>query len=1234
MLDSVSDEVWRADDVLGWVYEYYNVKLLEELRRKGREEGLEAEDVPAANQFYTPHWVVRMLTDNSLGKRYLEGTGELDRVIEQQRSLSPEQRKERSSLNSDAGAVGNLCTYLVPGEEASEADAIENPSEIRVIDPACGSGHFLLYAFDVLEQIWQAERPEIDPAQIPTKILENNIYGIDVDLRACQLAAFNLYLKARTRAKEQGEDDFELPNIGIVCSDATIAEVKNVDEVFQEVSSTQPGVESALRELLHEFENVHGIGSLLDVRGTLSEQFLSQHSEVHQTTLSDNWNSDFTLQGFINTLQNAIEDQRDSNSFLARDLRSFLRLLSILAQDYDVALMNPPYGAQKKMPDSVKHYVEEQYDYPAEYYINFFEVCDRMTKEDGRIGMLVPRSFMFKRSFEDFRSDFVGERGAFDFIAEFGLGVLDNATVRTVGTVVRSGARQTPVGTFLRLYDVDSEEKEDSFVEDCLSGQDSNITRIFEVSLSEFKQIPRQPLNYAIPSEVRQLHQSNLKLAYDENENESVCEIAQGLSTGDNPRFIREHWESPSIEYNYPYAKGGSDAWILPTINKIVQYRANGREMRPLPGSVLRNTQHYGKEGLTWTYIKNTGRRFGFLPEGCIFDHTGSMIFPGDNIDIWSLLSVLNTDLYHGLFLSLTPDRHWTPGVVSRIPWFDQFNSSEKLATIAEEQYKLKLEGEVNDPASPLYLGPELLPAEQVQDYFYDYHHFTDSIGEHWDLSLHGAKPSQSLVESSRQAVHEEEVREYKIEQLAQEAENQLCAGLDVSQQARSEVCEEIELRTAERIGNRRTTEPEAPDPAAEPNNYEYYVKKLVHHLVLDRLTSSNDGIIPVKKDGANDRLIDEVVAAFEKVFSDYASDRLQEADQALGEKPPEQEPYPNLRKWLSNDLFEFHLEEMENTPLFWRITSKRLVTDEEVEGFGCYVYSRKVDSGIFDRLTTRYIEPRTAELRQARDTADRKRTDDSLSTSEQAEAAEQYSESISGLQQIEQFREEAQQLADFHPRDWDEDDISVARQLKPEVREFREETSQYLEILDQLGEENDEQWFEDTFSPTFYSTVSENREEWIAGLKEVGEACEAYTSTAEQSVAAHHYDMLTYFDDLTGSDHYSSNGILFMTYYFEREGSKFLNSDGEPKSSLSETNAELLAKLASGLDSYKQQADHIAQTCSELTKRIPSDWEDRAISQIMTEGYTPVQKHGVKQNLKPLADSEIVPKIVDNKVL
>ncbi|MDL0141639.1 BREX-5 system adenine-specific DNA-methyltransferase PglX [Halobacterium salinarum] len=427
MLDDIPDEVWRADDVLGWIYEYYNRPVVEALDAKNT---LEPEDVGPANQFYTPHWVVRMLTDNSLGKVYLEATDQEDAIPEPE-ALSPEERKDRLVTPADAPSVPDLCTYLIPDEEPGDSPEFDHPRELRIIDPACGSGHFLLYAFDILERIWWAET-EFDRAEIPAKVLEHNLYGIDIDLRSCQLSAFNLYLKARTRAEAE-DGQFDMPNVGIVCADARVAEVEEATDVLDEITGEGSDLREALDDVIETFQHTEALGSLLDVSGTLEEAFDASKT---QAELSDyNGSAHQSLNSFLKALRRAVEDQT-SDSFGEQNLRSFLHLLVVLTQEYDTALMNPPYGSRGRMPNIVQEYVREHYDYTTQYYINFFEACDRLVEENGRVGMLVPRSFMFLDSFSDFRNDFISARGSFDFMAELGIDVLDNAVVRTAATVI------------------------------------------------------------------------------------------------------------------------------------------------------------------------------------------------------------------------------------------------------------------------------------------------------------------------------------------------------------------------------------------------------------------------------------------------------------------------------------------------------------------------------------------------------------------------------------------------------------------------------------------------------------------------------------------------------------------------------------------------------------------------------------------------------------------------------
>jgi hypothetical protein len=241
---------------------------------------------------------------------------------------------------------------------------------------------------------------------------------------------------------------------------------------------------------------------------------------------------------------------------------------------------------------------------------------------------------MFRRTFQDFREDFVGERGSFDFFAEFGYGILDNATVGTAGTVVRSEtkSRTDRTGTFIRLHDKDAGNKEPTFVEEVLVGASSDVRRLYEIPLEEFATVPGTPLTYSVPSEIRKLHDTDYRLdpraASLEFEGDRVSEVRTGIQTGDNNRFIQYHWETPDSDKFRHFTKGGTEAWVLPQVELTLFWGHKGEEIKRHPSSVVRNESFYGREGLTWTYIKRSGRRFGYFPQGGIFDQKGPMVFP------------------------------------------------------------------------------------------------------------------------------------------------------------------------------------------------------------------------------------------------------------------------------------------------------------------------------------------------------------------------------------------------------------------------------------------------------------------------------------------------------------------------------------------------------------------------------------------------------------------------------
>ncbi|MFB6301516.1 MAG: BREX-5 system adenine-specific DNA-methyltransferase PglX [Haloferacaceae archaeon] len=1219
LLDGIPDAVWRADDVLGWVYEYYNRPAVEALDAKNT---LEPDDVGPANQFYTPHWVVRMLTDNSLGKLYLEATGR-ESAVPDPEERSPAERKERPATSEAAPDVPELCTYLIPDADADagEAPSFDHPRELRVLDPACGSGHFLLYAFDVLERIWWAET-DLDRGEIPARILEHNLYGVDIDLRSCRLAAFNLYLKARTRANAE-DAEFEMPNLGIVCADARVADVEGAADVLDRIAGERTDVREALTRIVEEFRTTEALGSLLDVRGTLAGEFVEECPDTPEQGRT----GPHTLDQFLDRLAGAVEE-RTADSFGERNLRSFPNLLVVLTQEYDVALMNPPYGSGGRMPDDVKAYVEDHYEYATDYYINFFEACDRLVATNGRIGMLVPRSFMFLQSFRRFREDFVGGRGSFDFLAEYGIGILDNATVRTAGTVVRSGGEGGREGTFFRLGDVERGAKERAFLHAAfVDDVDDGVRRRYERDLGAFDLIPGTPLSYWVPRELRETYSANCYLDADTGGvgGESLGTVSAGLCTGDDDRFVRRFWEVSGEGEWVPFAKGGSDAWLLPRVDRMVDW--SPREMASQPGGRVQNTDDYFSEALSYTVAKESGRRFGYLHPTSIFSHKGSVLIP--DRAVWQALSYTNSHLFTYLMLAQTTERMWEVGLVATVPWAEDLETIDRLETLPREAVGHLVSKRRYDPVSPHYDGPVLLDVLGIDESLPRSDHPHRDLRERVEIDTPAGTvpPSASLTEIGVAAARHLERVEANLQSCADAIDEAVFDCFDVTGDQRETVLQEIALRTN---GNPRERETYDPDAITDPgDDFPGMVKDLLLHLAIRVVREDDDGIVPLSAVDGEDDLLARIEDEFERLFGGHAPARLANVDGVLGDEPADGEAYPNLRAWLTHDLFDYHVSRFDRRPICWQLTTERLAPDHDDVGFACLVDYHQLDANVVDRLRDRYLEPRKALLRERRSAADRRRSDDALPTADRMAAAEAYARCENGLEGIGAFEDRLADLAEPAPREWPAANRERAAAAAGKVVEFRDRTAARLETLDALADLDDVD-VDGLFSPSFYETVEENRGEWLDALDALEAAFEAYAGDGSEPVAAGLYDLFEYYDELIGSPHHASNGILVTTYYFgkfEDVGQSRAGDDVPER-------RRLLAALARDLDEYEALADEIADACDRIAAAAPSEWAERARSEITTAGYRPNRKHGVAINVAPLADAEIVPRTVDDSVL
>lgn len=454
IIAELPDDVLQEFETLGWAYQYFNNEERREIRNKMRG-APDPDDVPPINQFYTVDWIVKFLVHNTIGKLWLE--------------MHPE-----SELELD---------YLVPVKNEFRLPEKVSVEDIKILDPACGSGHFLLGAFDLLFKMWIEEHPEIPRWQIPSLILERNLYGVDIDLRAAQIAAMALYLKARKTFemfKEKGAE-FELRKINIICADIHFVDGERKARFLSQFGDRN--LRRIVEETLRACENAFEIGSLLRIRQPFERLFESRKKEgwdranFVQAQLTKFFPKaipkEDTVEEIVKKIKEFVREatqSRDMGTILfGLDAERAISLVDVLSDYYDVILMNPPYGA---MPPKCKEYAKKHYPRThSDYYTAFIEQAIDLCKPGGYVGALTGRTFMFLKSHQKLREEILRYEALPELVLDLGFNVLDDATARYAAFTLRRryegdgiNWEEHPV-TFFRLTDYAWDEKRVKFEE-------------------------------------------------------------------------------------------------------------------------------------------------------------------------------------------------------------------------------------------------------------------------------------------------------------------------------------------------------------------------------------------------------------------------------------------------------------------------------------------------------------------------------------------------------------------------------------------------------------------------------------------------------------------------------------------------------------------------------------------------------------------------------------------------
>lgn len=648
--EALTDEACQDVEVIGWLYQYYISERKDEVfEQVKRGKKIEAEDIPAVTQLFTPHWIVRYLVENSLGRLWL--------------------------LNHpDSKIIQQMDYYIRPVDEETDFLKVTSPEELKICDPACGSGHMLTYAFDLLYAIY--EEQGYDPVKIPSLILEKNLYGIEIDERAGALAAFALSMKARGKDKRFFNRDIQ-PNICV------LENVSFSDQELKEYGSavgrdlfTEP-----LLQTLKQFEQSKNFGSLI-------QPALTTPAYIHQVLNEKNIAGNLFLFG------------------IHEKVMQVLKQSEYLSPRYHVVVANPPYMGTGNANDDLRAFSKDNYPRSrSDVFAMFIERNFSLNLKAGYIGMITMHSWMFLSSFEDLRVNIVDTK-TISSLVHLGTRAFDSIggeVVSTTAFVIKNRIDQDYIGDYYRLVDATSEiEKANSFI--CALGN-SSTEHHFRVKSSNFKIVPGSPIAYWVNEEVRQMFRKNIPLS-------ALVQPKSGMSTTNNERFLRYWFEvsinriglncKSMIEANlsgkkwFPYSKGGTYRRWYGNFEYVVNWQNDGKELKEFVTNNPKdpNTTHWSrrlfnlefsfKPVITWSSVCASLFSARYISQGSLLDSGGSFIdFENDRHYI-RVISFLNTKIVQDLLLLINPTINYGSGTVAKLPFCqqDEFTNEDLITDL------------------------------------------------------------------------------------------------------------------------------------------------------------------------------------------------------------------------------------------------------------------------------------------------------------------------------------------------------------------------------------------------------------------------------------------------------------------------------------------------------------------------------------------------------------------------
>ena len=911
LVEAIPEEDWQEVEIIGWLYQFYISEKKDEVIGKV----VKSEDIPAATQLFTPNWIVQYLVQNSVGRLWLMANPASTLASQWPYYIEPAEQ------TPDVGAALAAITQARMDEDGGSL----NPETITVLDPACGSGHILVVAYDVLKAIYLERGYQL--RAIPRLILEKNLYGLDIDDRAAQLAGFALLMKARADDRRLFDNP---PKLNVLA----LQESKelNANEIVQALNTVRAELVEAqsVCQLIDTFAHAKTFGSLIQIPPELNAQLV---------TLAEG-------------LQQAIQNGDLYAKAAAQDLLPLVAQAQVLGMQFDAVVANPPYMGGKGMNGSLKEYATSHYrNEKADLFSMFVSRGFGLCKESGLLSMLTMQGWMFLSSFEDFRYNLLSLRSLAN-LTQIGYNSFPELNSKVAQACMFVFLKVRIKDALAKFIDLNKAEQSADKSEIFRRRDESNI---YLVEQERCLTLPGYVFAYWITENDRQNFANGVPLG-------RTCKPRTGLNTGDNELYLRRWYEVDisSIKFDarnvveaveskkswFPYNKGGSFRPWYGNNELIVNWLNDGEEIKIRAvernngkhwSRFIQNTNYFYRAGITWSFTSSTGFAVRVKPSGFIFDVAGTSAFPDDQ-DIFFYAGLLCSSVAGHYLKCLNQTLSFQAGDVASLPVLNVGADRQVIEKNSKRAVELS---KVDWDSSEMSWGFGLSPL----------------VGGGVEKTLDLAFSEWKICTSKRiSSLIDLEVENNRLFIQAYNLQDELSPEVPEDQITlvradREKDCQRlISYSLGCMMGRYSLDEPgliyaHAGNVGFDATRYQTY-------------PADADGIVPLTdglwfEDDAANRIREFLLAVW---GAETLEENMAWLAESLGKKGNET-PEESIRRYLSGSFFKDHLQTYKKRPIYWLFSSGKQ------GAFQALVYLHRYHEGTLARMRSEYVVPLTGKI-------------------------------------------------------------------------------------------------------------------------------------------------------------------------------------------------------------------------------------------------------------------------------